>query len=602
MSDSSQEELFSYYLDELQYLRRMGSAFADRYPKVAARLELGPDESADPHVERLLEGFAFLTARIRMNLDQQFPEIPTALLDVLYPQYLAPLPSATVAQFLVDPEQGKITAGHRVEPETPLFAESGDGHQVRMRTCYPVTLWPIEVTEAALEATDRYDFLDRRTDVASVIRIRLECKGGELGELELDRLRFYLNRDLRTASDLYELLFAHVRGVVVLPAEGGRTEIPPERLRPVGFAEDEQVFPYPPQAHAGYRLIQEYFHFPRKYLFADLEGLRGTLSGTVADLLILLDRQPARALAIDRETFALGCTPVVNLFRKTTEPIRVDHRRSEYRLVPDVRRERSTEIHTILQVSASADRDAVSSRLEPYYSYTHRMQGDDARAFWTARRLPTGRADVPGTEILLSFVDLAFDPTVPSSQTVYAHTLCTNRRLAEQLPAGGRLQMEQAAPIAGIRALHKPTPQQDPPAASEGRWRLVSHLALNHLSLSDEAGALDALKEILTLYSEGSAPAVRRQVAGLQSLRCRPVVRRMGSDAWRGFVRGTEVTVELDEEAFAGANAFVFASVLRHFLGLWASVSSFTQLVLLGARRTEEWKRWPPLAGSAELL
>ncbi len=602
MADRSREELLSYYQDELDYLREAGQEFADLYPKVAARLELGPDGSADPHVERLLEGFAFLTARVRMNLDQQFPEITTALLEVLYPQYLAPIPSASVARFEADPDEGKITTGHLIERHTPLFAEALDGVTARFRTCYPVTLWPLEVTEARVESTDRYDFLDGRPDVASVIRVRLNCRQGKLEELAMDSLRFYLNADLRTAANLYELIFAQGAGAMVLPEDGPRRTLPPGAIRPVGFDDDDQLFPYPPHSLAGYRLLQEYFAFPRKYLFWDLTGLEGTLKGGFFDILLLLKRVPDRFIQVDPDTFALGCTPVVNLFRKTTEPLRLDHRKHEYRLIPDIRRERSTEIHSILTVSRSVDETNEIERLDPYYSFSHQIETEGTKGFWTARRLATGRRDIPGTEMHLSFVDLAFDPGLPNVQTVYAHTLCTNRRLAEQLPHGAALQTDSAAPVRTILLLHRPTPQQDPPATGESGWRLISHLSLNHLSLSDEASALKALREILTLHAGIAEPAVQRQIAGIRELVTRPVVGRVGSEAWRGFVRGTEITVTFDEEAFAGTNAFIFATVLRHFFGLYASVNSFTRTVARNTRNQEEWKRWPPLAGAHEIL
>jgi type VI secretion system protein ImpG len=602
VSDSSQNELLAYFQDELTYLRESGKEFADRYPKVAARLELGPDGSADPHVERLLEAFAFLTARIRMNLDQQFPEITNALLDVLYPQYLAPLPSSTVAQFNVDPSQGKITTGHRIERETPVFAASMDGVEARFRTTSPVTLWPLEVEEAQIESSDRYDFLDRRTDVQSVVRVRLRALEGSLQELELNSLRFYLNAELRSASNLYELLLGQAVGVVVVPQHGSRSWRPASAIRPVGFDDEDALLPYPPQALAGYRLLQEYFAFPRKFMFVDVGELAGTMAGEHVDLLFLLGRVPDRFLSVSKETFALGCAPIVNLFRKTTEPLRLDQRKFEYRLVPDVRRERSTEIHSILSVSRSADDGNESERLDPYYAFGHDAEVEAGGGFWVSRRIPSSRRDIPGSEILISFVDRHFDPAAPAWQTVYAHTLCTNRRLAEQLPHGARLEMDSTAPVSGIVALHRPSAQIDPPAATESRWRLISQLSLNHLSLSGDEEGLRALREILGLHAASAEPAVQRQVSGVRGLSTRPVVGRMGREAWRGFIQGIEVTVTLDEEAFAGTNGFVFGSVLRHFFGLYASVNTFTQLVLRTTRSQEIWKKWPPLAGSREIL
>lgn len=606
MADNAQEELLRYYLAELTYLREMGAAFADQYPKVANRLELSPDESPDPHVERLLEAFAFLTARVQRNLDQQFPEISSALLDLLYPHYLSPVPSMTVVRMEPDPEQGMLTTGYQVPRHTPLYAEAHGtgGLSARFRTCYPVTLWPLEVTYGGLESSNQYDFLDGRSDVVSVIRVRVEARGAALEDLEFDSLRFYLNRELRAATDLHELIFAQCGGVLLLSGDGERViDLGYDAVKPVGFGEDEAVLPYPAYAHPGYRLLQEYFTFPRKFLFLDVNGLDRGLTGTSFDLLFLLGRSPETDLMIDPETFALGCTPAANLFPKTSEPIRLDHTKSEYRLVPDVHREASTEIHTILSVSSSADDAEEAKRLKPYYSFDHAALRDRGDVFWVARRVGTGRRSMPGTQMMLSLVDLDFDPRIPAGQTVYAHTLCTNRRLAEQLPVGARLSTDSGAPVLSIEAMHKPTPQLDPPLGGETRWRLVSHLSLNHLSLESGTEGLTALREILLLYGHYDSKSAERQINGIREMRCRSVVERLGREAWRGFARGTEVLLVFDPAAFPGANPFLFASVLRHFFALYASVNSFTRLVAEDSRRPGEiWKKWPALAGTRELL
>jgi type VI secretion system protein ImpG len=605
MKTSQHEDLLRYYKDELTYLRRMGGEFAALYPRVATRLELGRDECADPQVERLLESFAFLTARLQRDLDGEFPEITTALLGVLYPQFTAPVPSMAVARFDVDPEQGKLTTGFTLPKDTPLFASTPQGHTCRFRTSYPVTLWPLEVADAAFEGTGQFNFLDTMTNVAAVLRLKLRCLGGTLADLSLRRLRFYLSGDAALASALYELLFCHVRGVAVLHDEGGEARpvyLPPDSILPVGFADDEDVLPYPPQAHPGYRLLQEYFAFPEKYLFFDLDHLDEFRRGTTLDLVFLLDRAPAEYLGVSRETFSLGCTPVVNLFHKTSEPIRLDHRSLEYRLIPDKRRERTTEVHSVVSVSASSNDSERTRRFEPFYSYNHAMEGAEHRAFWHARRQPSLNKDIPGTEVFLSFHDLDFRPAQPPAETVYAHTLCTNRELATQLPAGAAFQIEEQAPLFGVSCLSKPTFPVQPPLRGATLWRLISHLSLNHLSLSDESDGLHALREILKLYSSADYPSTRQQIAGLVGMECRKVVRHVGQEAWRGFCRGTEVTLTFDEDMYVGCGALLLGAVLNRFLALYASVNSFTQLRIKSRQREGVWKQWPPTVGEKTVL
>lgn len=596
------DDFLRYYLEELSYVRQQGERFARAYPKVAGRLELQGDECPDPHVERLIESFAFLTARIQSDLDADFPEIAAELLDVLYPHYLNPIPSMAVARFDFDPDRGKLTSGFEIPRHTPLFAHSEQGALCRMRTSYPVTLWPIEVTAAELETPERFEFIDN-SRTAAVLRLRLESRSDPFEVLGVDTLRFFLNADPVLVSRLYELLLDNTREVAVVSADVGARPsfLPGGAIVPVGFAEDEDVVPYARHSHPAYRLLQEYFAFPDKFHFVDVSGFAGRASGMAVDLLFLLDRVPSRKLMIAPEAFALGCTPIINLFRKTSEPMRIDHRHIEYRLMPDMRKERTTEIHSITSVSSSMDEGGVRD-YAPFYSFTHDLELRKQKAFWHARRVITQRDDMTGTEMLLSFRDLDFKPMQPPDEIVYAHLLCTNRALAVQLPAGALLQTDEAIPIARIVCLKKPTRPLNPPLGGQALWRLVSHLSLNYLSLGDGKESLKALHEILGLYCYSEQPSLRQQIMGIRSMEERKVVRRLGGTGWKGFCRGTEITLSLDDSIYVGSSGFLLASVLNHFFALYASINSFSQLVIKRTTREGEWKRWPPMAGARPVL
>ncbi len=592
------DALLEYYKRELTYLRKMGQAFAERYPKVAGRLELGMDQSPDPHIERLIESFAFLTARLQYDLESEFPRLSTALLENLYPQLVNPVPAMTVAAFDADPTQGKLTSAHRIPAHTPLSAQTHQGQLCRFRTCYAVDLLPLVVESALFESVDRYEFLDALPGVALVLRLRLRSLTEPMQTLGFDRLRFYLHGDRMLVYALYELLFNHVLRVAVITEEGGRPRWQPaDAIQPVGFSPEEAVLPYPPNAHPGYRLLQEFFTFPEKFLFMDLRLGALPEAAQTADLIFCLDQMPAGRLTVDEKTFRLGCTPIINLFPKTTEPVRIDHRRYEYRLNPDKRREKITEIHSIRSVTATSDERQTETAVESYFSLNHAAQHPDQRIFYYCRRQPTGRRDLPGTEMFLSFVDLDFSPARPASTSVFAHALCTNRRLAEDLPAGAMLQLEQAAPVAEVTALAKPTAQLVPPLDGAALWRLISHLSLNYLSFSDGPDGLGALREILRLYCFSDHPEVLQQINGIREMTTERVVRRTGSDGWRGFSRGFEIALSLDERLYVGSSAFLLAAVLNRFFPLYAGINTFTQLVLRSAQRDGEWKRWPPMAG-----
>jgi|SRR5688572_21768866 len=621
MIANSHEELLKYYKSELTYLRRMGGVFAERYPKVAKRLELGRDECADPHVERLIEAFAFLTGRLQHELASEFPDITGALLNILYPQLTSPIPSMAIAQFNVAQDQGKMTTGFTIDRHTPLFADAPNGVSCRFRTCYPVTLWPLQVTSAIFESTRHWHFIDADSKAVKALRLKLEClPGGKLNELPIDRLRFYLNGDRTWLKTLYELLFCDVHDVAIqIPGAPSPIYLGADAIKPVGLEVYDDMLPHPPNVHPGYMLLLEYFAFPKQYLFFDLcfdqsSPNRKNSTNTLLDflpageansfeVLLLLKRRPKDNLVIDANTFCLGCTPIINLFPKTSEPIRLDHRSLEYPLIPDKRRERTTEIHSILSVSASSHESDTTHRLEPFYSYNHHLETSNHKSFWHARRVPAQQKDLAGTEMVLSFLDLDLNPSLPPMQTVYAHTLCTNRELACELPLGAIFRMEQHAPLDRNRpivCLGKPTRPQPPPLGGATAWRLISHLSLNHLSLSEEKDSLPALKEILRLYCLSDSH--HQLIEGVKEMSCRKVMRHIGKDQWRGFCRGNEVTLVLDEEYYEGSGAYLFGAVLNRFLASYASINSFTQLVIKSKQREGIWKTWDPMAGETVLL
>jgi len=605
MANQPRDDLLVAYQRELQYLRTMGAEFAARYPKVAARLDLSADACADPHVERLIESFAFLTARIQRQLDGEFPQFTGSLLEVLYPHLCQPVPAMSIAQFEVDPSQGLPLGGFDIPALTSLFCQTEGGLSCRFRTAYPVTLWPITVTEAAIETTERYPFLDSHPKVLAVLRIRLECQKVHFGALSTKMLRFFLNAEPRVAYALYNLLGGSVLGVCLLDAEKRDTGVPPavhpaSGLRPAGLAGDEAVLPLPHNVHPGYRLLMEYFLFPDKFLFVDCDvpGIQGKKRS--CDLLILLSEVPRR-LQVSAETFALGCAPVINLFKKTSEPIRIHHRETEYRLVADKRNERTTEIHSINSVSVYADPSATDV-VAPFFSFTHPADSDQHQVFYSTRRQPTGRRDISGTDLYLSFTDLRHDPRQPEARTLYAHTLCTNRDLPNQMPAGALLQLEEAAPVSRVVCLRKPTPPVELPLGGRGLWMLVSHLSLNHFSLTGGPDSLRALREILRLYRLSPSSSNEKQVMGITRLEVRPVMRHIGEDAWRGFCQGLEVTLEFDEELFVGSSALLLSAVLSRFLGMQAAVNSFVEVVVCSKQRQGVWKRWPAMTGEKSLL
>ena len=611
------DELLLYYERELRFIRHMASGFAEKYPEVAGRLLLEPTKCEDPHVERMIEAFAMLTARVHQRLDSDLSEISDSLLGILYPHYLAPVPSATIVQFDVDPDSANVEGGFAIEQHSLLHSPPVAGVRCSFRTAYPVRVFPIEISEV--------DFVSPSAiagpvpaDTQSALRIRFRSQGGApISSLGIDALRFFLDAASGDIHALYELFLRDPAGLIVRAGpEAPGDFVLPDRIRSVGFEADEGLLDYPTESFLGYRLLQEYFAFADKFLFVSLEDLASGTRRCEEDrfevLLLLKESQSQLDVRVTPENLKLNCTPAVNLFPHNADPIRLLHTRVEYPVQPDARAQDAYEVHSIRSVTASgSDEGRV---YHPFYGLRHGSVEDAQGAYWHAMRRPSLRKGDTGTEVFISLVDDEFDPAAPATDLLHLELLCTNRQLPARLPFGdaaGDFQLEGRPGVTRILALRKPSEPLPAPIDAASRWRLISHLSLNHLSLTgngqgttlrEDDRALASLQEILRLYDFEDSPVTRQRIAGLVGLRTRSVVRRAGVGSSIGFARGVEAELEFDPNQFTGTGVFLFASVLERFLGLYTSINSFTQTVAKVRQRPGEMKRWPPRAGEIQLL
>jgi type VI secretion system protein ImpG len=611
------DELLQYYERELTYLRRLGADFGRRYPKVASGLLLEPTRSDDPHVERLLEGFAFLAARVHLKLDDEFPQISEALLDTVYPEYTRPVPAMSLVQFELDPDQGKLTSGYRIAPQTLLYARPVNGVTCRFRTCYDTTLWPVTVADAAWITPHQLDPPVRGTDAVAALRLVLRAPP-DLGfaQLRLDRLRLYLNAEPNVAAALYELLCHNCTEIQLRRVGPGRAQpplvLPAGALKPVGFELEDGVLPVPRRSFVGYRLLTEYFTFPEKFFFLDLTGLecvRDAGFGDTLEVAFLIsgferaERRPLLEGAVGRDTIRLGCTPIINLFPQVSEPVLLNQRRPEYQLVADARRRNAIGIYAVEEVTAvTAGRDA-PVRFEPLYSVRHAQAGDGERRFWQATRRPRGWRMDEGSDVFLSFVDADATLAHPDVDAVTARLLCYNENLPERLTIGdpkGDFELPGGGPIRRVVGLVNPTSLIDPPGGRALLWKLVSLLSLNFVSLVEGGG--EGLQELLRLHNLRGSTAGEKQIDAIVGVRAEPTYARVGGEHGVAFARGHMVELELDEEQFVGGAVYLFGSVLDRFLGLYTSLNSFNVLRVRTQQRREVLQGWPPRAGWKALI
>ena len=598
------DQLLNYYERELTFIREMGAEFARKYPKIAGRLLLEADKCEDPHTERLIEAFAFISGRIHKKIDDDFPEITESLLSILYPHYINPIPSMCIVRF--EPRKHNIPEGGHLIDKTRLYSKPVGGIPCQFTTSQPVMLWPVEVVSAGLRDPKNLAF-----DSQQSILIELKTFNNlSMSQLGWKRLRFFLNGPYQHVFHLYELLFNNVSHIACESVNSqGETEtmsLAPEEIKPVGFEPDETMLPYSRRSFPGYLLLFEYFCFPEKFLFFDLDGLdkiRHLDSDDTLRIWIDLKRKAKANLVIDQDTFCLNATPAINLFERIAEPIRVEKQRTEYRVVPDVRRQNAIEVFTVDEILASSvGSPGKNIEYRPFYSIRHHLDTEGDRelgAFWHLERRPSGRKEDSGTEVFISFKDLSFNAADPGVEILTVHTTCTNRDLPARLPfgdPGGDFDMEGPAPVARTNCVMKPTPTRRPFLESALQWRLISHLSLNCMSLV--TGGEEALKEILRLYDFDNSPSTRQQIDGIVSLQAHHVTKRIGYS----FCRGVQVTIQFDEEKYVGAGPYLFASVLERFLAQYVSVNSFSQLVAKTIQQKEVLKTWHPRAGNRILL
>lgn len=619
------DDLLQYYERELAYVRRVGAEFAQRYPKIANRLQLEPNKCEDPHVERLIEAFAFLAARVHLKLDDDFPEVSESVLNIVYPHYVRPIPSMSIAELRLDVEQGVPPTGFRVPRGTLLYSRPVDGVPCKFRTCYDTTLWPFTIGAVQWVTPDRLKPALRLGDAVAALRIELKClPGTTFSQLDLRRLRFFLNGESNLVHPLYELLANNRRDIVVRESGVARPKtftLDAAAFQPAGFGPDEGMLPYPGRSFEGYRLLQEYFAFPEKYLFFDLgalEQLRAAGIGNTIEIIVPISTferaewRPMLEAGVNDSTIRLGCTPIINLFAQVAEPLLLNQKRHEYMLVPEAHRRVTNEVFSIDDVVAVAPESGETQQFQPLYSHRHSSNGRDG-AYWLSKRRFSGwRSDV-GTDVMLSFVDLSGRVVYPDFEVVTARLTCFNSDLPSRLPFGnerGDFELDRGGPVRAIVALVKPTRVIQPPLGTPQVWRLVSQLSLNYLSLTDteevDEGAVgkgtEALREILRLHDFASEPAARRQIDGVASVRSAPAFARIATEHGLSFARGRRVELELDEEQFTGAGAYLFASVLEHFFGLYASINSFSTLTARSRQRKGGIREWPPRAGWKPLL
>jgi type VI secretion system protein ImpG len=613
------EDLLPYYERELGFLRTYSREFATRYPKIAGRLLMSGGVCEDPHIERMIEAFALLNARVAKRLDDDYPQFTEALFDVLYPHFLRPFPSCSIVRF-DHAGVAKQLSGAAVLPRHSMMSS----HQVRggvctFRTVYPVSVAPLAITAARFDALISHpDAVRVPAGAAAAISITIASLGDQSGVVQhgVGQLRVFIDGEPSFCAALRDTLFMRaVAAWVEIPGSGQWRALPAVPLAPAGFDDDAALIDVPPRSHAAYRLLTEYFCFPEKFNFFDIDldavgaaippGTRFvTLHLALAGL--RSDSAAARALQpLAAHHLLLGCTPIVNLFAQRGDPIQLTHTQASYPVLPDGRRPHGFDVYAIdaVRLVRQSPRGESVTEFRPFYSLRHGQAPADKGHYWIMRRNEHMAAVNPGFETEITIVDIDFDPADVEVHTLSIEVTATNRDLPTLLlynQDGGDMLLAGSNDMRCVRMLRKPTPPYRFARVGGVHWRLISHLSLNHLSLSD--GGLDSFREMLTLYDLPRSPSTQRQIGGIRGIAYRTATTWLPGNPFACLVRGLEVRLTIDEDAFVGAGIHVFAQVIDRFLGLYVHANSFTQLAIVSEKTGETLLTCPPRSGALRLL
>ncbi|WP_439850300.1 type VI secretion system baseplate subunit TssF [Pseudomonas syringae] len=609
--------LLGLYNQELQHIRESAAEFAREYPKIAGRLTLSGLDCADPYVERLLEGFAYLTARVQLKLDAEYPTFTHNLLEIAYPHYLAPTPSMTVVQMQTDPNEGSLSSGFTLPRDSVMRASLGRDSQTpcEYRSAHEVTLWPLQVTQAEYfgnPAAVLGRLAASEPKAKAGLRITLRT-GAELtfDKLALDNLPLFLHGADEQPFRLYEQLLGNACAVFARQPGGDWVErLPADALRPCGFDDRDAALPVVPQAFQGYRLLQEYFALPQRFLFVDFSQLSRAVqrcAGQELELIVLFNSfEQSLESSVGAEQFVPFCTPAINLFPRRLDRIHLTDRVHEHHAIADRTRPMDFEIHSLKTVTGHGT--GPDQPFLPFYAVRDPSRYGRDKAYYVLRREPRvlsseqrrngTRSNYVGSETFISLVDSQQAPYRHDLRQLGLSALCTNRDLPLFMSVGSGktdFTLADSAPVSAVRCLAGPSRPRASHAHDNKAWRLISQLSLNYLSLSEQGQGAAALRELLRLYGDDHDVALQLQIEGLREVSSKPCTRRLPMPGPIVFGRGLEITLEFDENAFRGTGVFLLGTVFERFLARYVSINSFTETVLRTTERGEimRWKARP---------
>lgn len=579
--------LSQYYQAELSYLRTAGKNFAEKHPEIAKRLDISQRESADPQVERMLEGFAFLTGKLQYQIDSQFPKFAKNLLEVIYPPIVRATPSVTMVKFDIDMKRATNASGANIPKGTILYTQFQpyENTVFSFSTCSDIDLWPIEIIDIDVVSKDEVrannDIISNSDKSVYYLKISLSWFGNKQTP-QPKMLRFFINGDQLFKSNLLSLILLCENNVIFSQKD---SYYKTQAISPIGINDNESLFPYPKSVFRGFRLLHEYFYYPDKFCGFSVEMPEGIIFDK--DIFLYVPISDIIQLPSNEHPLMLHTVPVVNLFYKTTDPLRLAHTQNSYDLIADSRRNAFTEIYSIDNVYQIDQFTNEVKKVQSFFSRNCVHEKNDEAIYWIAESENSSLSNSLGQNMKISFVDRNCNFKEPANKIFYADVLCTNRHKAELIPGYTKLQIESSLPVKSIYCIHRPTAQKPPIDNCATLWAAISMLSLNAIPFVSDTQ--DKIKYILSIFADSASSPLKNEIFAINKITSRNSSRLYNNDQQHGFIRGTTISVEFDSTL--QNKGIPLSLILSNFFSVYTEINSYVELITKIDNGRE--KRWP---------
>ncbi len=612
------DDLLPYYERELGFLRRYSREFSEKYPKIAGDLLMAGEVCEDPHIERMIQSFALMSARVSKRLEDDYPEFTEALLEVLYPHYLRPFPSCSIARFDYSANAAQLTSAQTIDRGTEMVTRSVKGVACKFKTAYDVLVAPVRIDEVKFDAIfEPPESVILPTGSSAKVSIKINGTSEQLPLTKsAETLRVFVDGEPSFCAAFLDTIF--LRSIAAYAQVDGShrwIRLPSIPIAPVGFAINDALIDFPERSHPAYRLLTEYFAFPEKFSFFDIDlAAVAKAIGYDAKSITLhfvfaglrADSNASRMLGnLSKNNLLLGCSPVINLFKQRGDPIRVTHAAAQYPVVANSRNAYAYEVYSVdsVHLIKQTPQGESVTEIKPFYSLKHGASSEKNGRYWSLRRDELISTKSPGYETEITIVDIDFNPARPETDTLSIDLTCTNRDMPASLSyglPGGDLFLEGGALVKQISFLRKPSQSYRFERGRGAHWRLISHLSLNHLSLG--AKGIEAFQETLRLYDLPRTAINEKMMSGVVAIDHQAASKWLNGKPFACLVRGIEIVLTIDEDNFVGSGLHVFANILDQFFALYVNINSFTQLCLKSKKSGEVLLKCQPRSGDSSLV